>query len=315
MSQKIKLSTIADALNVSTATVSLALRDSPLVADDTRDRIKDYARDIGYIYNRRAASLRTSRSGIVGVVVHDIMNPFFAEILRSIETELDRSRQTFILSNHYDQLDKQRNFLETLLQLGADGVIMSPAIGTPAKDIEMAQNNGLPVVFVARHVEGVNVPVFCGDDTYGISLATNHLISLGHKCIAMVGGTDYTSTGHDRYEGYRHAMQLAGLEAKPEWRLEGPRTKQAGFEIAPQFLAGLVAGRDISVTGYDDLEEAAIATPALTTVWNGQREVGRRAARALLDLLNGIEVKNGHDLIKPELHIRQSTGRMVPRKD
>ena len=315
MSQKIKLSTIADALNVSTATVSLALRDSPLVADDTRDRIKDYARDIGYIYNRRAASLRTSRSGIVGVVVHDIMNPFFAEILRSIETELDRSRQTFILSNHYDQLDKQRNFLETLLQLGADGVIMSPAIGTPAKDIEMAQNDG-------------------------ISLATNHLISLGHKCIAMVGGTDYTSTGHDRYEGYRHAMQLAGLEAKPEWRLEGPRTKQAGFEIAPQFLAlkdkptaavcfndlaaiglmngiaraGLIAGRDISVTGYDDLEEAEIATPSLTTVWNGQREVGRRAARALLDLLNGIEVKNGHDLIKPELRIRQSTGRMAPRK-
>ena len=84
MAQKIKLSTIADALGVSTATVSLALRDSPLVADATRDRIKTHARALGYIYNRRAASLRTSRSGIVGVVVHDIMNPFYAEILRSI---------------------------------------------------------------------------------------------------------------------------------------------------------------------------------------------------------------------------------------
>lgn len=339
MAQKIKLSTIADALGVSTATVSLALRDSSLVADDTRNNIKQYAQQIGYIYNRRAASLRTSRSGIVGVVVHDIMNPFFAEILRSIETELDRSRQTFILSNHYDQLDKQRNFIETLLQLGADGVIMSPAIGTPERDIQIAEDNGLPVVFVARHVDNVDAPVFRGDDTYGISLATNHLISLGHKCIAMIGGTDYTSTGRDRYEGYRHAMQLAGLEVKPEWRIEGPRTKQAGFEVAPQFLAlkdkptaavcfndltaiglmngiaraGLVAGQDISVTGYDDLEEAAIATPALTTVWNGQREVGRRAARALLDLLNGVEVKNGHDLIKPELQIRQSTGRVKHR--
>src|SRR5919205_579050 len=99
LGQKIKLSTIADALSVSTATVSLALRDSPLVADATRERIKEHARTIGYIYNRRAASLRTSRSGIVGVVVHDIMNPFFAEILRSIESELDRSRQTFLLSN------------------------------------------------------------------------------------------------------------------------------------------------------------------------------------------------------------------------
>ena len=140
LAQKIKLSTIADALSVSTATVSLALRDSPLVADATRERIKEHARAIGYIYNRRAASLRTSRSGIVGVVVHDIMNPFFAEILRSIESELDRSRQTFLLSNHYDQLEKQRTFIDTLLQLGADGVIMSPAIDTPPEDIRLAED-------------------------------------------------------------------------------------------------------------------------------------------------------------------------------
>ena len=131
MAQKVKLSTIAESLGISTATVSLALRDSPLVAGATRDRIKEQARAMGYIYNRRAASLRTSRSGIIGVVVHDIMNQFYAEILKSIESELDRDRQTFILSNHYDSVEKQRNFIETLLQLGGDGVIMSPAIGTP----------------------------------------------------------------------------------------------------------------------------------------------------------------------------------------
>ncbi|QPC85532.1 substrate-binding domain-containing protein [Mesorhizobium sp. NBSH29] len=339
MAQKIKLSTIADALGVSTATVSLALRDSALVADATRERIKEHARAIGYIYNRRAASLRTSRSGIVGVVVHDIMNPFFAEILRSIETELDRSRQTFILSNHYDKVEKQRTFIDTLLQLGADGVIMSPAIGTPAEDIQLIEDNGLPAVLIARSVEGVDVPVFRGDDAYGTALATNHLISLGHRRIAMIGGTDQTSTGRDRYQGYANAMTAAGLEIKPHWRIPGPRTKQAGFEAASQFLAlkdkptgvvcwndlvaiglmngiaraGLVAGVDVSVTGYDDLEEAAIAMPALTTVWNGQREVGRRAASALLDRLNGIEVHNSHELIRPELHVRQSTGKPVER--
>ncbi len=315
--------------------MSLALRDSPLVADSTRDRIKEHARAIGYIYNRRAASLRTSRSGIVGVVVHDIMNPFFAEILRSIESELDRSRQTFILSNHYDQLEKQRTFIDTLLQLGADGVIMSPAIGTPPEDIGLAEDNGLPAVLIARTVEGADVPVFRGDDSFGIGLATNHLISLGHRRIAMIGGTDHTSTGRDRFHGYVVAMEKAGMEIRPEWRLPGPRTKQAGFEAAQQFLAlkdkptaavcwndlvaiglmngiaraGLVSGIDVSVTGYDDLEEASIATPALTTVWNGQREVGRRAARALLDRLSGIEVHGGQELIRPELHVRQSTGK------
>ena len=309
------------------------MRDSPLVADATRERIKEHARAIGYIYNRRAASLRTSRSGIVGVVVHDIMTPFFAEILRSIETELDRSRQTFLLSNHYDQLEKQRTFLDTLLQLGADGVIMSPAIGTPAEDIALAEGNGLPAVLIARSVEGADVPVFRGADAYGIGLATNHLISLGHRRIAMIGGTDQTSTGRDRYRGYVMAMEQAGLEVLPHWRIPGPRTKQAGFEAAQKFLAikdkptaavcwndlvaiglmngifraGLRPGVDISVTGYDDLEEAAIATPALTTVWNGQREVGRRAARTLLDRLNGVEVHGGQELIRPELHVRQTT--------
>jgi len=335
LAQKIKLSTIADALGVSTATVSLALRDSPLVADATRERIKEEARSQGYIYNRRAASLRTRRSGIVGVCVHDIMNPFFAEILRSIETELDRSRQTFLLSNHYDVLDKQRTFIDTLLQLGADGLILSPAIGTPRDDIAPLAGNGLPVVLIAREVEGVDLPIFRGDDAYGISLATNHLISLGHRRIAMIGGTDQTSTGRDRYRGYVSAMDRAGLAVRPEWRIAGPRTKQAGFEAAPQFLAlkerptavvcwndlvaiglmngiaraGLVPGVDISVTGYDDLEEAAIATPALTTVWNGQREVGRRAALALLDQLSGVVGHGGQELIHPELRIRQSTGR------
>ena len=164
---------------MSTATVSLALRDSPLVAGTTRDRIKEHARAIGYIYNRRAASLRTSRSGIVGVVVHDIMNPFFAEILRSIESELDRSRQTFILSNHYDQLEKQRTFIDTLLQLGADGVIMSPAIGTPPEDIFMAEETACRRCR-SRGIEGADVPVFRGDDAMA-RLAINHLISLGHS--------------------------------------------------------------------------------------------------------------------------------------
>ncbi len=164
----------------------------------------------------------------------------------------------------------------------------------------------MPAILVARSMEGLDLPTFRGDDSYGISLATNHLISLGHRTIAMIGGTDQTSTGRDRYQGYVNALRKAGIEVDPNLRIprrpfQAGRLRGGGASpvVAAEadgrrllersrgnrfderhFRAGLVPGKDISVTGYDDLEEAAIATPALTTVWNGQAEVGRLAARA-----------------------------------
>lgn len=338
MAQKVKLSTIAESLGLSTATVSLALRDSPLVAEVTRERIKEEARTSGYIYNRRAASLRTSKSGIVGVCVHDIMNPFFGEILKSIEDELDRHRQTFILCNHYDDLQKQRSFVDTMLQLGADGLIMSPAIGTPASDIHLAEENDLPCVLIARTVDGSGVTSFRGDDSYGMSLAVDHLITRGHRRIAMIGGTEATSTGREREKGYRRALANAGIEFRPEWRLSGPRSRHSGFDATQAFLAiedrptaaccfsdlvalgfmyglsraGLRPGYDIAVTGYDDIDEAAIAMPPLTTVANGQSEVGQRAAAALLSRLQGTPASGRVELITPELKIRQSCAIHTP---
>lgn len=333
MAQKVKLSTIAEALGLSTATVSLALRDSPLVAESTRERIKEEARASGYIYNRRAASLRTSKSGIIGVCVSDIMNPFFGEILKAIENELDRHRQTFVLCNHYDQLSKQRAFVDTMLQLGADGLIMSPAIGTPAPDIHLAEQNDLPVTLIARTVEGCGVTSFSGDDSYGMRLAVNHLIGKGYRRIAMVGGTDLTSTGRERERGYREALAEAGIAYRPEWRIPGPRSRHSGFDAVAGFLRlperpdavacfsdlvalgfmyglareGLRPGVDIAVTGYDDIDEAAIAMPSLTTVANGQSEVGRRAAAALLARLNGAPAVESVELITPQIKVRQST--------
>lgn len=333
MAQKVKLSTIAETLGLSTATVSLALRDSPLVAEATRERIKEEARNSGYIYNRRAASLRTSRSGIVGVCVADVMNPFFGEILKSVESELDRLRQTFVLCNHYDDLAKQRSFVDTMLQLGADGLIMSPSIGTPASDIHLAEENELPVTLIARTVEGSGVKSFHGDDSYGMRLAVAHLIGEGHRRIAMVGGDDLTSTGRERERGFREALADAGLPFSEEWRLKGPRDRHSGFDAAERFAAlpdrptavacfsdlvalgfmyglartGLRPGEDVAVTGYDDIDEAAIAMPSLTTVANGQSEVGKRAAEALAARLGGAPAVEEMELITPELKIRQSS--------
>ncbi len=338
MAGKVTLSTIAEKLGVSTATVSLALRDSPLVADTTRERIKEAAASSGYIYNRRAASLRTSRSGIIGVLVPDIMNPFFAEILLGIEEELGLNRQTFFLCNHRDEQTVQKNFLETLLQFGADGVILAPAIGTTAEDIKSIEATGMPVVMVARWVTGSRAPVFRGDDKKGAYMVTRHLIELGHRRIAFIGGKRETSTGHDRREGYLAALEQAGLEADPALQMGSERTRRAGYDCARNLFKndlnkatavvcfndllaigamsglrslGLEPGRDIAVTGYDDIAEAEISAPTLTTVWNGQQEAGRLAARAMLRILSGEDVHDEDRLILPELKIRDSSGRRL----
>jgi DNA-binding LacI/PurR family transcriptional regulator len=333
VTRKTTLSTIADHLGVSTATVSLALRDSPLVADATRDKIKQSALDLGYIYNRRAASLRTSKSGIIGVLVHDIMNPFFAEILKAIEEELGQSRQTFFLCNHNDDFAIQRNFIETLLQFGADGVIISPAIGTGAEDIDAIEKKGLPVVMIARSIENCHAPVFRGDDKQGIYIVTRHLVELGHRDIAFVGGLRETSTGRDRREGYLKALHESRIEPDPAWQTGSGATRKAGFEgirtllgkgVQPTAIVcfndlvaigvmsglrslGLEPGIDIAIAGYDDIAEAEIAAPALTTVWNGQQEVGRLAARSMVATLAGKPPPREKVLIAPQLRIREST--------
>lgn len=334
MARKITLSTIAEELGVSTATVSLALRDSPLVADITRDKIKEAASSAGYIYNRRAASLRTSRSGIVGLLIPDIMNPFFAEILHGIEAELGLDRQTFLLCNHRDQIETQKHFVETLLQFGADGVIMSPAINTSPEDIAAMEASGLPVVLVARWVKGAKVPVYRGDDKKGIYMVTKHLIDLGHTKIAFIGGKRETSTGADRLAGYLAALESANITPIEHLQMGSERTRKSGYDsvrkmfkddkeaataivcfndlIAIGVLNGLNSldikpGEDVAVTGYDDIAESEITSPSLTSVWNGQQAAGRKAARSIMNIIKGETDTEDNKLIEPELRIRESS--------
>lgn len=332
MASKITLATIADDLGISTATVSLALRNSPLVAEATKIRVRKRAKDIGYIYDRRAASLRTQRSDIVGVLVRDIINPFFAEILRSIEAELGTNRQTFLLCNHADNIELQSEFISTLMQFGADGVIMSPSVGTDAEDIRQIERNGLPVTLVARTVEGAEVPAFLGNDRLGFERVTAHLIELGHRDIALIGGTRRTSTGRDRRAGFASAFEKAGLAVPGRVDIETPYDRTAGFHAVRQILdqgpaptaiaccsdtvaigvmhglrqAGLEPGLDIAVTGYDDIAEASISAPPLTTVDDGHHTIGKMAARALHAKIMGEKPEPVDTLVEPELKVRAS---------
>ncbi|MBO0347011.1 LacI family DNA-binding transcriptional regulator [Roseibium sp. CAU 1637] len=331
--KRLTLSHIADQLGISTATVSLALRNSPLVAEDTRATVKRTAEEIGYIYNRSAASLRTARSQIVGVAVHDILNPYFAEAFAALETVLEEQGQMIFICNHRDNVKRQRAFINTLLQHRADGVILCPSVDTTAEEINRLVGQGIPVTLMCRQVPKVWAPCILGDDVAGAYAVTKHLIERGHSKIAMVGGRRDSSTGRDRHAGWCKALQEAGIDPTAQLDLPEAMTQADGREAVQTILEApdrpsavmcfndLVAlgmmpmfrrhklepGPDIAVTGYDDIDGAAARTPALTTVQNHPDKIGRLAALTLLRQIAGERVPHTPIRIEPELRIRESS--------
>lgn len=330
--KRLTLGHIADQLGISTATVSLALRDSPLVAEDTREKVKRTAEEIGYIYNRSAASLRTARSQIVGVAVHDILNPYFAEVFSALESVLEEQGQMIFICNHRDDVKRQRAFVSTLLQHRADGLILCPSVGTSAEEINRLVDQGIPVTLVAREVSGVWAPCVRGDDFVGTYRMTQHVLAQGHRQIGMVGGRRQSSTGRDRNAGWRQALVDAGIN--PDEQLDIPElmTQADGRSAVPKILnmkdrptaiigfndlvalgmmttlrrVGVEPGPDMAITGYDDVDGAASRTPALTTVCNHADKIGRLAALTLLRQIAGERVPHKPILIEPELRIRES---------
>ncbi|MCX2725279.1 LacI family DNA-binding transcriptional regulator [Roseibium salinum] len=341
--KRLTLGHIADQLGISTATVSLALRDSPLVAEETREKVKQTAQEIGYIYNRSAASLRTSRSQIVGVAVHDILNPYFAEVFSALEDVLEEQGQMIFICNHRDDVKRQRAFVNTLLQHRADGLILCPSVGTSAEEINRLVDQGLPVTLVAREVPGVWAPCVRGDDLSGTYQITRHLLAQGHTRIAMVGGRRGSSTGLLRNAGWRNALQEAGIDPDEQIDLPELMTQADGRAAVPRILEaevqptaivgfndlvafglmttlrrlGIEPGPDMAITGYDDIDGADARTPALTTVSNQPDKIGRLAALTLLRQIAGERVPNKPIVIEPELRVRESAPppgvRLAPR--
>src|ERR671930_293593 len=155
MAKTITLLDIAADAGVSRATVSLVMRDSPLVAAETRERVLDSAERLGYVYHRVAANLRSQRSGAVGVVITSVGNPFFAEITTGVETVLSETGRLAILGQHSERLEAQERLLNQLLEYRVDGVILTPVQETPPSVIERLTRNGMAVVLCVRRLDGV----------------------------------------------------------------------------------------------------------------------------------------------------------------
>src|SRR5215471_6206559 len=169
---------IARAAGVSKSTVSLVLKGSPLVRAKTRDRVERAIDQLGYVYNRSAASLRTARSRFVGMVISDLMNPFFTELAVAIEDALHRLGFVPILANTNEDADRQAKVLQSLCEHGVAGIIMSPARGTDAWSLSQLLLRALPTLLTMRRIEGSRLAYVGPDNVEGSRSAVAHLIGL-----------------------------------------------------------------------------------------------------------------------------------------
>jgi LacI family transcriptional regulator len=331
---KVTLEVIARTLGVSTATVSLALRNNPVVAEATKKQVQRVARELGYIYNRSAAALRTSRTNTLGVAFHDLRNPYFAEMLATLVDAVADSGRSLLLGSCGDDLDRQSRVLDSLKEHRPDGIIVCPVTGSDGDSLNHLLAAGIQVVQVARQVEGLDAD-FVGADTYhGTVLAMEHLLGCGHVRIALIGGNGATSTGREREKSYRDCLERSGIPFDESLIVDGAGVAADGSRAimhwleqndrATAFLCfndavalgalnaarsnGVEVPGELSIIGTDDVEVASLVHPGLSTIHANHMEIARKAAEVMARRIEDPEQDRISIILKPELVLRGTTG-------
>jgi len=338
LKQRVTLRDIAADAGVSRATVSLVVRNVPSVADSTRKRVQRSIKRLGYVYHRGAASLRMQQSHAIGLIVSDITNPFFAEVIVSIEERLATARMVTLLGNTSENHAKEARLLKTMREFPTDGILICPAMSSGNSNGAVTSAGQVPTVAFARRAIGLD---YAGvDNVHGSLLAVEHLCKLGNRRIAFVGGDPDVSTGHERMEGYRHALSRLGLQFDQQLVLPGPPTRRGGYDSVPRILqlenrptaalcfndvvalgviealrhAGIYAGKEFGVVGFNNVPDAAQSLPGLTTVDTSPRELGETAAELLLRRIGQRDSPIRTVILRPRLIVRESCGAGFPAK-
>jgi LacI family transcriptional regulator len=337
MARRVTIIDIARAAGVSKSTVSLVLTGTTRVKPETEQAVRRAMRELGYVYNRSAASLRSPQSRIVGMVINDLSNPFFAELAIGIERGLRASGTVPFLANTAESLVRQAEVVRSMREHGASGIILCPTVDTDAKEVDALARFGIPLVLAIRRIAGSKLSLVASDNRAGAERAVRHLIGLGHSRIGFLGGMSWMGVREDRLAGFEDAHRAAGLVAKPAFVAEAPPTKDGGFGAMSALLSrperptavlcyndvvaigamlaltrhGLTPGREMSVIGFDDTSEARHTSPALTTISVGVGDLGERAAQVLLRQIEGAGAAPETYVGEARLVVRESCGRPI----
>lgn len=317
---------------VSHSTVSRALRGSSLIPASTSERIRKIADELGYTASAIGRGLVNGRTEAIGVVVTSIADPFNGEVVAGLEEAANRHGYSVILATSQASPQREMSVVRGFQSRRVDGIIVASSRVGPQYSSMLAQLQ-IPVVLLNnQHPDNLGYAVSI-DNTKGAFDATTHLLKLGHRDIAYLGDKLGLHSDTERKEGFRAAMREAGVRVPPQFFLSGDGKMDRAVEMARAFLtadrrasavvcyndvsalgvmmaakqAGLMLPRDLSVTGFDDIQFAGLVTPSLTTIRQPKKRLGLEAMEMLIHLLNGKEPQQQSILLAGELIVRESS--------
>jgi LacI family transcriptional regulator len=329
----VTIAQVAEEAGVSAMTVSNVMNGKPGASEETRRRVLEVAGHLGYRPNLAARNLKAGRSGLVGLIALDLTSQYGLEILRGVADELADAEQELLVNATYQEAAREKDRVEFLGRGLVDGVLMIAPV-LEDKTVKLLQRQKLPCVIIDPRRLDVPLPRLSVDNYHGMRLGTQHLIDLGHTKIAYLRGEKDLESTSIRFQGFKDAMRLAGLEVDEHLVASCEFSYASGFRAAARLIdehrptalvsgadlmalgaidaarsRGLTVPTDFSVVGFDDLPQAAQSFPGLTTVRQPLHDMGQKAARALLSLIEGQKLLMEHMEVGTQLVVRNSTAR------
>ena len=340
MANRVTIADVAREAGVSSMTVSRVINSKGDVSPATRQRVLAVVEQLGYRPSGIARSLATQRTRTLGLVVPDVANPFFSDVVRGVEHVAYAQGYNVFLCNTEEDPQRELTVLKSLEEKRVDGLVLcSSRLEEEALRTVVTWHPS--VVLVNRQLEGNGVCSVVVDDDSGGQLATQHLLQAGHRAIGFLAGPPASHSGRRRARGHRAALEAVGMGYNPAWTRPCSPGVKGGHETAhdlfvthPELTAlfcynDLVAvgalqacadlGRsvpgDVAVVGYDDIPLSGLVTPPLTTCRVPRYELGALAVQLLLDGIEGCPSQERKTVLQPELIVRDSAPHPAPKKE
>jgi LacI family transcriptional regulator len=329
---------VADAAGVSYGTVSRVINNDPHVKAETRTRVIDAIERLGYVTNRQAQNLARGQTHVIGVLVPDLGTGYIGEIIRGIDSELDHAGYDLMMFTTHRRAAKEANYVASLAQGVAEGLLLVLP-RNPADYLGVLNNRKFPHVLIDHQGVDTNSPAVGATNWQGGFVATEYLIGLGHERIGFITGSMDLGCSQERLEGYKAALRVHHFPETPELIFEGDFFQNSGVIGANVLLdlpqpptaifasndvmamgamdvirhRGLRIPDDISIVGFDNIPQAEMVYPPLTTVQQPLEQMGRVATQALLDMLKDPEKQITRVELPTELIVRSSASQYKNR--